>query len=79
MKPLIVQFPPLPGDFLPLWPKYFFSTVFLNTFSLCLSPSVRDQGSHPYETTGKILVVYILIFILLGCKLEKKRFWTEGQ
>jgi hypothetical protein len=23
---------------------------------------VRDQVSHPYKTTGKIIVLYILIF-----------------
>jgi hypothetical protein len=39
---------------------------------------VWEQVSQPYETTGKIIVVYILIFILLGGKLEEKRFWTEG-
>jgi hypothetical protein len=55
-----------------------FSILFLNTFSLCLSFHVWEQVSHLYETTGKIRVVYILIFILLDSKLEEKRFWTEG-
>jgi hypothetical protein len=26
---------------------------------------VRDQVSHPYKTTGKIIVLYILIFVFL--------------
>jgi hypothetical protein len=33
----------------------------LNTLSLCSSISVTDQVSHPYTTTGKIIVLYILI------------------
>jgi hypothetical protein len=27
---------------------------------------VRDQVSHPYKTTGKIIVMYILIFVYLA-------------
>jgi hypothetical protein len=38
---------------------------------------VRDQVSHPYKTTVKIRVLYILIFIFLGSKLEDRRFCTE--
>jgi hypothetical protein len=38
---------------------------------------VSDQVSHPYKTTGKIIVPYILIFIFLGIILEDKRFCTE--
>jgi hypothetical protein len=34
---------------------------------------VRDQVSHPYKTTGKILVLYILIFVILDSKLEDRR------
>jgi hypothetical protein len=26
---------------------------------------VRDQVSHPYKTTGNIIVLYILIFVFL--------------
>jgi hypothetical protein len=36
--------------------------IFSNTLSLCSSLNVRDQASHPYRTTGKIIVLYILIF-----------------
>jgi hypothetical protein len=32
---------------------------------LCFSLSVRDQVSHPYKTTGKIMGLYILIFKFL--------------
>jgi hypothetical protein len=41
------------------------STLFSKTLSLCSSLQVRDQVSHPYSTTGKITVLYILIFMFL--------------
>jgi len=39
------------------------NTLFSNTLSLCYSLTVSDKVSHPYKTTGKIIVLYILIFI----------------
>jgi hypothetical protein len=38
---------------------------------------VSDQVSHPYKTTCKIIVLFILIFIFLDRKLEDKRLCTE--
>jgi hypothetical protein len=32
---------------------------------LCSSLHVRNQVLHPYKTTGKIIVLYILIFVFL--------------
>jgi hypothetical protein len=51
--------------------------VFSDTISLRSSLNVSDQVSHPYKTTGKIIVPCILIFKFLDSKLEDKRFCTE--
>jgi hypothetical protein len=45
-------------------------TLFPNTLSLYFFHNVRDKVLHPYKTTGKIIVLYILIFALLGCRRE---------
>jgi hypothetical protein len=44
-------------------PNILLSTLFSNTLSPCSSLSVRDQVSHPYKTTAKIIVLYSLIFV----------------
>jgi hypothetical protein len=38
------------------------SNLFSNAIRLCSSLNVRDQVSNPYWNTGKIIVLYILIF-----------------
>jgi hypothetical protein len=35
---------------------------------------VRDKASHPYKTTGKIIVLYILMFTILDSRREDKSF-----
>jgi hypothetical protein len=39
-----------------LGPNILLSTLFSITLSLCSSLNVRDQVSHQYRTTGKIMV-----------------------
>jgi hypothetical protein len=42
-----------------------------------LSHLVSDQVSHSYRSTGKIIVLCILIFTFLDSRREDKRFFTE--
>jgi hypothetical protein len=42
-------------------PNILLSTMFSKTLSLCSSLKVRVQDSYPYKTTGKVIVLYILI------------------
>ena len=42
-----------------LGPNIHLSTILSNTLSLRSSLNVSDQVSHPYKTTGKIIVLYI--------------------
>src|SRR5215469_15855187 len=44
-----------------LGPNTLLNTLFSNTLSLCTPLNVSDQVSHSYRTTGKIIVLYILI------------------
>jgi hypothetical protein len=59
---------PRPGG----WETLLYSTQFTYTLSLRFSFKVSEQGSHPYNTTGKIIAFYIRIFIFFVRKLEDK-------
>ena len=55
-----------------LVPNILLNTLFPYTFSLCSSINVSDHVSHPYKTTGKIIVPYILIFNFLRANWKTK-------
>jgi hypothetical protein len=57
-----------------LGPNILLNTLFSKTLSLCSSLKVRDQVAHPYSETGKITVLYILIFRFFDMRREDKRF-----
>jgi len=62
-----------------LGPNILLSTLFPNTLSLHSSTNVNDQVSHPYKATGKIIVLYILIFIFFIANWKTKTsapLWT---
>ena len=72
----ISSIPPLPR---PSSVQIFSSTPYSQTpsASFLSSRNVNDQVSHLYKTTGKFIVLYILIFKFLDSNLEDKRFYTE--
>jgi hypothetical protein len=56
-----------------LGPNIVLRTLFSNTLSLCSYFRVRDQVSHPYKITGRIMVLYILTFTFLDSRRDDKR------
>jgi hypothetical protein len=44
--------------------------LFSNTLSLCSPIDARDQVSSPYNTTGNIIDVYVLIFTFFDSRRE---------
>jgi len=62
---------------LSVWPKIFLNTLFSSTLGLRSYKEVRDIASHPPPQKGKIILLYILIFIFLASILEDDTFCTE--
>jgi hypothetical protein len=60
-----------------LGPNILIKTLFSDTLSLLSSLNLSDQVSHPHQTAGKIIVLYILIFKFLDSILEDKILCTE--
>jgi hypothetical protein len=48
-----------------LGPYVLLSTLFSDTPSLGSTLIVRDEGSPPYQTAGRVIVLYIVIFTYL--------------
>jgi phosphate starvation-inducible membrane PsiE len=59
MKLLIMQFSPASCHFTLFVSNILLSALFSNTLILYSSPNVRDQVSHPYKTTGKIIGFFL--------------------
>jgi hypothetical protein len=66
----LCSFPHPPITSSPFDPNIHYSTLFSNSLSQCSSLNVRDQVSHPCRTTGKIIVLYILIFMFVDMRLS---------
>jgi hypothetical protein len=72
-----MQLSPPSRHSIPLWSKYSTQHPVLKHPQLCSSLNVKDHVSHPYRTTYKILVLYILTFTFFDRRREDKSFWTE--
>jgi hypothetical protein len=77
MKLLVIQLSPPPVTPSLFGPNILLNTLFSNTLSVRSSLTVRDHVSHPYGTTGKIIVLYIQTFKFFDSRPEDERFWTE--
>jgi hypothetical protein len=58
-------------------PNILLGALFTNILSLCSLLSVRNQVSHPYQTTRKAAVLYTSTFKVLERRREYKRPGNE--
>jgi hypothetical protein len=76
----VLQPLPIPCNFIfprSLGPNFLLSILFTNTLSVYSSLNFGDQAAHPCRATGKVTVLYILIFTFLDSWREGRMFWTE--
>ena len=74
------EVPPLPCYLLLLKPEYSTQHPFLRYPQPMFLPQCdRDQVSHPYKITHKIIVLHTFIFIFLNIKLAEERFCNERE
>jgi hypothetical protein len=71
-KRLLMQSSPTSYHLIPLRSKYSHHPVLILSLCSFLNTRTRDKVAHPYKTTSKILVLYILIFTLFDSKGEQK-------
>ena len=69
IKHLIMQFSRFALISFLLGPNILLSTLFSNALNLISSLNVSDQISNPHKITGKIIVLWILIFKFLDTKM----------
>jgi hypothetical protein len=80
IKLLIILVSPFFFYLCPFRPKYSPQHTILKHLSLHSSLNLSDQVSHPYKTTGKIIVLYIFFFIFLNNILEdKSSAWNDSK
>jgi hypothetical protein len=72
---VVLSTPLLPRS--SLGPNILLSILFSKTLNQHSFLNVSDQVPQPRKTTGKNIVLYILIFIFWGSKVGEKRFCTE--
>jgi hypothetical protein len=72
IKLLVMKSLQVPCYVVPLRRRYLSQHLVLENSHPSLFLSVAAQVSHPYKTTGKIIVLCILILIILDRKIEGK-------
>jgi hypothetical protein len=73
MKLIIVQLLLYAVTIFLLAPNILLTILFSNILRLCTSLNVRDKVSSSYKTTGRIVVLYNLIFEFLDSRGKTRR------